>query len=99
MRIDSRDDGHGFRVLFETNIEFSGGCVECGLSAEYELDGARLQDDEGKVMSEFVNGVALMHLIPYTRQLIADMTQRVFGNALLMPILQRGELQFEVTRP
>lgn len=47
-------------------------------------------------MQEFVNNVAIMHILPYARQSIADLTQRVFSAPLLMPIMQRGELQFQV---
>lgn len=96
VEFDMRDDGFGFRVRFETAIDLKAGSLSCGFLAEYEHENARLQPGNTKLISEFVNGVALMHLIPYMRQAISDLTQRVFGNPLIMPIFQRGELEFQM---
>lgn len=49
-------------------------------------------DEQTKI--DFANDVAILAILPFTRQAIADITARVFGAALLMPIIQRGQLVF-----
>lgn len=43
---------------------------------------------------DFANNVGLMALLPFLRQAVADLSQRVFDEILLMPVIQRGELFF-----
>lgn len=45
---------------------------------------------------DYSNDVAVVALLPYLRQAIADLTQRVFGSPLLMPALQRGAVTFSM---
>lgn len=94
LNVDLRGDGTGFRVRFETQIATPIGEIACGVLAEYEHPDLLLREASGDALTEFVNGVALMHVLPYTRQGIADLTQRTFDAPLLMPIIQRGELSF-----
>lgn len=46
------------------------------------------------VKLEFANEVGVMALVPYLREAISTITQKVFGEAVLMPVFQRGELWF-----
>lgn len=94
LTVDFRDEGDGFRVRLQTDVETPIGQISCGVLAEYGLGEARLTAESGEALTEFVNGVALMHVIPYARQSIADLTLRVFGAPLLMPIIQRGQITF-----
>ncbi|MGF3055595.1 hypothetical protein [Microbacterium sp. YY-01] len=96
LTVDFQPDGERFRVLFETDIETTAGHISCGVAAEYAHPSVILRQASGEAISEFVNNVALMHLIPYVRNGVADITQRVFEAPLLMPIFQRGELNFDV---
>ncbi|MEV7608619.1 hypothetical protein AB0N61_03960 [Microbacterium sp. NPDC089320] len=96
LNIAARADEAGFRILFRTSITVPIGQIACDIAAEYELDGVVLGEGSSGAMQEFVNNVAIMHILPYARQSIADLTQRVFSAPLLMPIMQRGELQFQV---
>ncbi len=96
LDIDIRDDRSGFRIRLMTEINTPFGDIECGAYAEYEHPGVVLGQESSVAASEFVNNVALMHLLPFVRQSIADITQRVFTAPLLMPIIQRGELEFEL---
>jgi len=99
LNLTLRDDHAGFRVRFNTDIDVAIGRVGCDVLAEYELSEFLIDAGSTEAMAEFVNGVALMHVLPYTRQHIADVTQRVFGTPLLMPIVQRGEITFEIAYP
>lgn len=92
----TRDDGKAFRVRLRTEIEFDVGEITVDLAADYTMQNLDAKDISREVMQEFVNGVAMMMLAPYLRQAIADMTLRVFGASLTMPILQRGQLAFEL---
>lgn len=97
LTTDFRDDGAGFRIRLLTDIETPIGTISCGVLAEYAHDGVRLGPESSEALNEFVNGVALMHIIPYVRQAIADVTLRVYQSPLLMPILQRGQMTFDVS--
>lgn len=94
-----RDDQAGFRARLNTDIETEIGKIACDVVAEYEIDGVIIDEESTPALQEFVNNVAVMHVLPYTRQYIADVTQRVFGSALVMPILQRGDLTFAIAHP
>ena len=91
-----RDDGAGFRVILRTVIEVPIGRIECDTSAEYEMTDLRPDDVADEAFGQFVNDVAVMHILPYARQSIADITQRVFASPLLMPIMKRGDIHFDV---
>lgn len=89
-----RDDDLGFRVRLRTEISLSNGSTTVDAAAEYEIDNGLASNISDEVMMEFANEVAIMQLVPYIRQAVADATQRVFGTPLLLPMLQRGELSF-----
>lgn len=63
--------------------------VQYHVAAEH----AGLLDDRATVAA-FANEVAVMTLIPYARQSIADVSQRVFNSSIMMPILRQGQLNF-----
>lgn len=96
LNLATSDDARGFRVLLRTEIDVTIGRIGCDVAAEYELEGLQLGRDSSGAMQEFVNNVALMHLLPFVRQSIADLTQRVFSAPLIMPMMQRGEMEFEI---
>lgn len=95
LQIERRNDDKGFRVRIATQIETGVGTIRTDVAAKYDLDAIHASDIAQEVMVDFVNNVSIMALIPYIRQSIADMSLRVFESALLMPMVQRGELTFE----
>ncbi|QTF71247.1 hypothetical protein [Arthrobacter woluwensis] len=97
LRVQPRNDGRGFRVLLDTIINAPVGTISCGVAADYHHPEIALDDSWRPALAEFVNGVSLMHILPFTRQGIADLTQRTFDSPLIMPIIRRGELEFSVT--
>ncbi len=96
LTLNLRDDFAGFRVRLLTTIDVPIGLIRCGVYAEYELSGSTIGSESTEAVGVFVNNVALMHVLPYVRQSIADITLRVFNGPLLMPIIQRGEISFKV---
>lgn len=91
-----QDDLQGFRVRVRTEIELPIGSIVVDVAAEYSLDTVAGSSIDQALLLEFVNEVAVMHLVPYIREGLADITRRVFGAGLLMPIMQRGEMNFDL---
>jgi preprotein translocase subunit SecB len=90
-----RDDDAGrFRVRLKTLIESDPGKILVDAAAEYTVEGVDVATIPEDLMLEFANQVAVFAIIPYLRQAVADMTQRVFGVPLTMPMYRRGELVF-----
>lgn len=96
LKVNIRDDHQAFRVIFATELELVIGEVKTEFLAEYELDDRRIESESGAAITSFVNNVALMHILPYVRQGIADLTARVFGTPIVMPIIQRNEITFNI---
>lgn len=99
LQVNVRDDAAGFRARFGTSISMPVGEIQCDVVAEYEIDEYLLGAATGDALAEYVNGVVLMHVLPYVRHAIADLTLRTFGTPLLMPVMQRGEISFDVEMP
>lgn len=88
------EDSKRFRVRLQTEIESDPGIIRAILAAEYELDTFKPRDLNEDVMLEFVNKVAVMTLLPYVRQTVADISQRVFTYPLTMPLFKAGKISF-----
>lgn len=54
---------------------------------------------DDNLVTHFANEVAVMTLLPFVRQSIADVTQRVFDETLLMPVVARGQVEFKAPPP
>ena len=91
------EDGAGFRVRIRTEIDVAFGHIVVDLGAIYELNSLSALDISPETLIDFVNGISIMTLVPYNRQAIADITQRVFGASLTMPMIKRGELEFHIS--
>ncbi|ACZ31928.1 hypothetical protein Xcel_2921 [Xylanimonas cellulosilytica DSM 15894] len=83
-----------FRMTVRVNVETDAGPVAVEGYAQYGTGDGSVELTES-LLFEFVNDVGIMVLIPYLRQAIADVTQRVFGSPLVMPVMQRGAIRFE----
>lgn len=88
------EDGTGFRIRIPTEIEAAVGAIVADVGIEYLISGADSREISEPMLLDFVNNVAAMTLIPFIRQAIADVSQRVFDSPLMMPITQRGEISF-----
>lgn len=97
LGLNPRDDGAAFMVRLATVIESSAGRIVSEVAVEYSVDGFTMDSVSERVLLEFANNVAIMTAIPFVRQSIADITLRVFGSPLLMPVMQRGDLEFDET--
>jgi|GEM_PF-1169432 len=95
LGVDIDEDGKGFRVRLGIDVELGIGEVRVHASARFGAD-AYSGELALPLLMEYANAVAVMALLPYLRHAIADLTQRVFGTPLVMPIVQHGELAFAV---
>lgn len=99
LQTASKLDGSGFLIRLAVDLELPTGIIRCEVGAAYkikELSNLTLSEE---ILIAFSNEVAVMTLIPYLRQHIADMSQRVLGFPLLMPIMVRGALVFNNSDP
>lgn len=97
MKIGVDSDANQFLIRLITKVESKIGTVIVDAGAEYSMNESSELHVDGipeDLMLNFVNNVAVMHLSPYVRQSIADMSHRVFGNPVTLPIMRRGELTF-----
>lgn len=94
-RVEPKGNQREFRYALRVTLHDSEGdvVVEPVVTYHVPLEFADLLDD-AKLLTEFANEVAVMALVPYARQAIADVTQRVFSGSILMPTYQRGQLRF-----
>ena len=70
------------------------GQITVDLAANYETPFAVSLADP--VRLDFANEVGIMALIPYVRETVWSLSQRVFGKAIVMPVIQRGGLSFSI---
>lgn len=92
----ARDNEAGkFRVRLATSIESEPGKILVDAAAEYAVQpDIEVSSISEELLLDFANRVAVFAIIPFLRQAVADMTQRVFGVPLTMPMYRRGELVF-----
>lgn len=93
LGVEPRDEGE-FRIRLRVMVDLPAGMIDVEAAAEYvasDYDG----EISGPLMVEYANEVGIMVLLPYLRQAIADLTQRVFNASLIMPIFSRGEVSFD----
>ncbi|WP_425955322.1 hypothetical protein [Xylanimonas sp. McL0601] len=82
-----------FRVAVRVDVATVVGPVAVEAFAHYKaLEG--VPELTQALLVDYTNEVVLMVLLPYLRQAIADVTQRIFGTPLLMPVLPRGAITF-----
>lgn len=82
------------RFLLDLSVRVKGGLVSATCAAEYRVDGDL--PDHGVVLG-FANKVAIMTMVPYVRQAVADLSARVLGDPVLMPMHRQGDLTFGET--
>ena len=95
-RLEDADSAF-MRVFLRCDVPLPEGDVVVEPFAVYSIPGTSVDlfDDEETVIG-FINEVAVMAMLPYVRQGVADMSQRVFEAAVLMPAFPRGAISFNL---
>lgn len=65
-------------------------------TAEYTSETHSLSAATVSDIETFMNRVALIHLLPFVRATLADITTRLFNAPLFMPIFLPGEMTFSL---
>ncbi len=84
------DEEFGIRLIGNITTEF--GEVNVIVAVTYAYDG----DLEPRTVLNFGNEVGIMTVFPYLREAISSITAKVFGEAILLPVLGRGAISFDV---
>lgn len=87
-----RHEGNELGIRVSITIDLVGAKIVVDAAVNYVT--AELLDMEEATFLDFANNVGVMALLPYLRQAIADLSQRVIGEVILMPIIPRGGLTF-----
>ena len=90
LRLLHEGDEIGARLALHLDSDI--GQVDIDIAANYVTPQPIVLSRE--IHLEFANEVAIMALIPFVREAVWSMTQRVFGQAVVMPVMQRGEISF-----
>jgi len=90
--------GGQFLVRLLATLGTNAGDLRVGVQGEYLAEGLTRDDVSPDVEEEYVNRVAIMTLVPYVRQAIADLSARVFGNTLTLGVIRPGEIAFTSSR-
>lgn len=85
-------DGFGIRLVCEA--AFREGIAKVSTSGEYELEEGF--EPSRRDVQLFGNEVAVMTVFPFLRESMSDITTRVFGKPLLLPIAERGVISFDL---
>jgi preprotein translocase subunit SecB len=94
LRIAIRPEESRFLLRVRIELTPSVGPVVAEVVSVYGVEGLPMEEIDEALLVEYTNQVGVMALLPYLRQAIADVTQRVFGAPLLMPVLMRGAVTF-----
>lgn len=94
LQIGRNENRRNFRIRVQIKIDAEPGSVLVDGAVEYAVDGIDTSAISGEVLLEFANKVGIFTLIPYLRQGISDITQRVFGSPLVMPVYRQGDFEF-----
>lgn len=84
----------GFLIRLAVTIDLPIGQISCDVGATYKLKSELDFALDALILIEYSNEVAVMTLLPFVRQYMADLSQRSWGFPLLMPVMPRGALQF-----
>ena len=90
LNIQTRAAPGEFGVRVTVDATTPVGVIKVVIAAEYSAEGA---EPDPELLGLFASEVAIMSVFPYVRQAVSDMSQRVFEQPLMMPIVKRGELQ------
>ncbi|HWV49291.1 MAG TPA: hypothetical protein VN035_07530 [Microbacterium sp.] len=84
----------GNELGMRVSIELDTVTARIVVDASINYTTAEVIEIDEEAFLDFANNVGVMALLPYLRQAIADLSQRVLGDVILMPVIPRGELTF-----
>lgn len=82
-------------IRMTTTVSANVGTIEVDVAITYRTPEPVELDEE--TVLDFANNVGVMALLPFIREAVADLSTRVFGKAVLMPVMQLGSLEFRAS--
>ena len=80
-------------VRMQSTVRSDAGEIRVGTQAEYAV-AEEVRSATPEVEEEFVNRVAIMAIVPYTRAAVADLSSRVFGVTYTLSVIRPGDIAF-----
>lgn len=90
IEVQTRYEDGSFGVRLNGNLTFPGGEAVVSVAGEYEL--LNEASPSMRTIQIFANEVAVMNVYPYLREAIGTATGKVFGEPILLPIVDRGQI-------
>lgn len=94
LGLQHRSDPEGFGIRIVADIAVPNGEVRVTAAVDYKLLKGVLPVQ--RVLELFANEVAIMTLFPYLREGVADISSKVLGAPIMLPIAHRGQIGFDV---
>ena len=94
LAVQQRIDDQSFGVRLNATATFSGGEATVSVAAEYQL--LNEIKPTRRALQIFCNEVAIMTVFPYLREGMSSITTRVFGEAIYLPVAERGSISIDV---
>ncbi|MDJ1113806.1 hypothetical protein [Microbacterium dauci] len=87
-----RLDDNEFGIRLVANVTTDFGEVLAAVAATYTYEG----EADLRTVLNFGNEVAIMAAFPYLREAVSSASAKVFGEPILLPVLPRGQVGFDV---
>lgn len=87
------DDRARVLVRMHSTLRSDAGEIRVGTQAEYAV-AEEVRGATAEVEQEFVNRVAIMAIVPYTRAAVAELSSRVFGVTYTLRVIRPGDIAF-----
>lgn len=79
----------GLRMAATVEREYGSVVVDVGVNYIFDVPFSI----SGEALAAFINRVAALALFPYLRESLASLTARVFGNAVVMPVMRQRDFE------
>jgi hypothetical protein len=94
IAVQQRLDETSFGIRLNADIRLGVGTISASVAGEYELlDGYQ---PTPRTLQLFANEVGVMTVFPFLREAVSTMSVRVFGQPLLLPTIERGQIALDV---
>lgn len=96
VEVQHRIDETSFGIRLNCSVRVRAGEATVSVAVEYDVANAHKFTKRDVLM--FANEVAVMTAFPFLREGVSDVTRRVFGDPILLPIAPRGTIAFEIEK-
>ena len=91
-KLGTRQEGKEFGARFE--FHFKAAQWQAAIAVITDYEGCQEFAVSSEAPADFASRVALMAAFPYVREALSDLTTRVTGTAVVLPLLRPGQIVF-----